>query len=369
MSRLFNTLIAEIKNLAICYLRTGLKGDESLEVKRKIYLLNTMLLIGASNCFVIGIISVLAGHYPHGISLLLAGASLSAPYIHMRKTGRDSYAAYHILTLFGTYLVYLFVTGGVEQTGLFWYYLYPIAALFLMGCRKGTVIMLTLFATSLGLYYLPLPLPFARAQYDNNMLLRFFVTSLSVFMLTLIYEKSRATAYKKLIKINEDFSKACRTDYLTHIYNRRGGHERLKESYHRALSKRENMAILICDIDYFKQINDRYGHEFGDHVLQKVTDTIGKTLRTKDIIARWGGEEFLIILPDTEVAVCRRVAERVREAVESLNLCYCDTKLSTTISIGGKPLTTNLNLKELLAQADTNLYQAKRTGRNRVIVN
>lgn len=368
MTKHLEAFIFQIKKLALSYLKTGLNGEESLEVTRKIYLLNTMLFIGASNCYTIGIFSILTGYLIHGLILIATGLSLILPYYRILKFRDDRYGSIHILILFGSYLVYLFITGGIRQSGIFWYYLYPIAALFLMGCRKGTIIILTLYLTSFGLYYY-VPLPFPKAQYELHLLTRFVITSISVYLLTIIYEKSRAITYKKLLKLNSEFAEASRTDYLTHIYNRRGGQELLKEQYSNALAKREQMAILICDIDHFKQINDNYGHEFGDQVLQKVTAAIGETLRGDDIIARWGGEEFLIILPDTEITACRRIAERIRAAVEKIKF-YCNqSRLTTTISIGGKPLTWNLNLKELLAQADTNLYHAKRTGRNRVIVN
>jgi diguanylate cyclase (GGDEF)-like protein len=130
------------------------------------------------------------------------------------------------------------------------------------------------------------------------------------------------------------------------------------------------LSLSLIDIDHFKSFNDTYGHAAGDHVLTVVASVLAANLRPTDLVARFGGEEFVIIFPDTSVEEAAVAAERVRAAVARESLVTPEgTKLpSVTISMGVSELTTGQSVPNLLKSADRAMYEAKQAGRNRVVV-
>jgi two-component system cell cycle response regulator len=160
------------------------------------------------------------------------------------------------------------------------------------------------------------------------------------------------------------------TDPLTGLYNRRYLDSQVEVLVDTAANRGKPLSLLMLDVDYFKAVNDTYGHEAGDRVLRELANRIRKHIRNVDLGFRIGGEEFVIVLPDTEADVALRVAERLRKAVSSRAFPLSDGKgaLPVTISVGiasfASPSDT---LETLLKRADEALYKAKRDGRNRVI--
>ena len=152
-------------------------------------------------------------------------------------------------------------------------------------------------------------------------------------------------------------------DYLTGIYNRRY----LFTEVHRCISSakryNEDFSILMTDLDNFKSINDTLGHQAGDRVLQEVASYLDRELRETDIVGRYGGEEFLVILPHTKQEEAFRCAERLRRGVASLETE--SLKDTPTISIGVAEYTLGMSVEELIHRADTLLYRAKSLGKNR----
>ncbi|MBI3927610.1 MAG: sensor domain-containing diguanylate cyclase [Armatimonadetes bacterium] len=156
-------------------------------------------------------------------------------------------------------------------------------------------------------------------------------------------------------------------DGLTNIYNRRYLEQRLGKEMAYARRFRKPLSVLLLDIDFFKRLNDTYGHQAGDHALREVSDTLSATLREYDVVARYGGEEFAVILPATPRTIGATIGERLRLAVEQHPFRYRDKVLPVTISLGvasfpedgGSP-------EEVLRAADRALYRAKQAGRNQV---
>lgn|GEM_PF-3466720 len=154
------------------------------------------------------------------------------------------------------------------------------------------------------------------------------------------------------------------TDPLTEIANRRRFDTQVKSEVSRAFRYNEDLTLLMLDIDYFKQINDTYGHESGDDILKKVAKKISSDIREADLLSRWGGEEFMILLPQTNAATGKQMAERVRRNIENHNFRL--TNIS--ISIGVTTLTQQDNISTLIERVDKALYKAKENGRNCVFV-
>lgn len=157
-------------------------------------------------------------------------------------------------------------------------------------------------------------------------------------------------------------------DALTNILNRRFGLIRLHEEFSTAQRHGSDLSVIMLDIDKFKPINDTYGHEAGDLVLKQVASTIALNLRNEEVICRYGGEEFLIILPMTNLNKAGLAAERVRSLVQKLTSYYKDKAILVTASLGVASLAslTAQNESNLINAADTALYHAKNMGRNQV---
>ncbi|MEO2069444.1 MAG: diguanylate cyclase [Desulfurobacteriaceae bacterium] len=153
-------------------------------------------------------------------------------------------------------------------------------------------------------------------------------------------------------------------DALTGLYRRDILHDLIEKEFYRSKRYGYHFSILMIDTDDFKKINDTYGHLVGDKVLKKVAETIRKTLRKSDIAVRYGGEEFLVILPHTDLNKAGIVAERLRKNIEKLDI----EGLKVTVSIGVADNSLSSNLEELIQKADQALYVAKRTGKNKVML-
>jgi diguanylate cyclase len=160
---------------------------------------------------------------------------------------------------------------------------------------------------------------------------------------------------------------AADTDPLTGQHNRRAMSELLEQLHQQAGIGRSRLSVVMLDIDHFKAINDRYGHQAGDQVLQAVAQCLRVQLRAEDHLARWGGEEFLAVLPGADAESVRRITERLRESVESLRVPIGDAQVQVTCSLGVASCGPRMaSLDRLIREADSALYRAKRTGRNRV---
>ncbi|MEF3191258.1 MAG: diguanylate cyclase [Campylobacterales bacterium] len=172
---------------------------------------------------------------------------------------------------------------------------------------------------------------------------------------------------KELESELEEVRREAEIDFMTKLYNRRG----IERHFERMVAQSErdgsDFSIVLLDLDRFKQINDTYGHEAGDVVIKSFAQIIQRTLRAGDFAGRWGGEEFVVILPSTREKEAMEVAERLREAVEHTRFIYKDTRIPVTASGGVSSYGRYKNIELALAATDRLLYQAKTEGRNRII--
>ncbi|WP_435627442.1 sensor domain-containing diguanylate cyclase [Candidatus Ferrigenium straubiae] len=171
-------------------------------------------------------------------------------------------------------------------------------------------------------------------------------------------------------ELQDKLEQQARQDYLTGLFNRRHFMEQGQVELSRVQRYGNTLSLFMIDIDHFKGINDTHGHKAGDTVLQRLGDILREALRTVDVIGRIGGEEFAVLLPETDLPSATEVAERLRERVEGTHVVLeAGSPLQFTVSIGVTALKEkNTNLDILLAQADKALYQAKESGRNRVCI-
>ncbi len=158
---------------------------------------------------------------------------------------------------------------------------------------------------------------------------------------------------------------AARTDLLTGLANRWELMNHFNAEKSRAERQQSPLSIIIADIDHFKVVNDTFGHLAGDRVLKNVADTIRSSIRAEDVCGRWGGEEFLIMLPKVDLEKAIIVAEKLRSTINSMITEWADEAILVTISMGVAKFTPGMSMDECIKPADDALYRAKDNGRNR----
>ncbi|UXI02456.1 GGDEF domain-containing protein [Photobacterium sp. TY1-4] len=165
---------------------------------------------------------------------------------------------------------------------------------------------------------------------------------------------------------NRKMKYLAETDSLTGLLNRRAFTQSAQTMLDNAEGQETPFSLILLDIDHFKLVNDNYGHLTGDHVLYSVGQTIQASLRQEDLLSRFGGEEFVILLNHTTLADAKQITERIRSAIEALRIDHKHTQLQCTASFGVACLpSSEANITALIKNADQALYQAKALGRNR----
>jgi diguanylate cyclase (GGDEF)-like protein len=184
--------------------------------------------------------------------------------------------------------------------------------------------------------------------------------------------RARINTHLTIVKQRRIIEQISLTDVLTKIANRRSFNDRLAAEWSRAVREKQPLGIAMIDADNFKDFNDKYGHQQGDVALQTLAHVLGTTVRRgADFVARWGGEEFAAILPNTEAEGVLKVAENIRQNVEKTTIPHIEDAsegLSITVSIGGISIipTKTDAVEDFENKADSALYEAKKAGKNRV---
>jgi len=169
-------------------------------------------------------------------------------------------------------------------------------------------------------------------------------------------------------RLQGDLARLAAIDPLTEVFNRRAFFETAKSILGHALRTNASVSIVLMDLDHFKKVNDTYGHAAGDQALKHFTSIAKAGLRDQDILSRFGGEEFVALLPDAHLDQAQQVAERLRSMVERIPTPYGEHFIKLTVSIGvAEARGDALNIEEMILRTDKALYEAKETGRNRAV--
>ncbi len=190
--------------------------------------------------------------------------------------------------------------------------------------------------------------------------------NISIKEFDLLAETMNEQLEKRAI-LQKELERLTQKDPLTDLYNRRRMDELLKLEASRVTRNHSPFSIILCDIDHFKQINDSYGHETGDSVIYAVSEILRASLRQQDFVARWGGEEFLIALPDTGSQQAKTVAEKIRALCENHIVTHAEQRVRFTMTLGIDVFDGSKDIKATIAAADEALYEGKQTGRNTVV--
>ncbi|WP_077530536.1 GGDEF domain-containing protein [Vreelandella utahensis] len=264
------------------------------------------------------------------------------------------------LVVFFTMLVTALVTPRLSDTVFVWILVIPLLAHFLQGRALGLVLSLTFLAMAWVVYLVRFPgEPMTLVDYVGfgNIV----ASSLVLTGLTHAYEYAREQAEKQLRML-------AATDSLTGLPNRKRLKEVLEHVAEQSRRLGTGFSLLGMDLDHFKGINDRYGHDVGDQVLCRLSEILRGRLRSIDTPARWGGEEFFVLLPGTDAAGARHIAETIRAELASSPVTVEGEVIAVTISIGIAEFPGDgAAISDLLVCADRRLYAAKEAGRNRVV--
>ena len=181
-------------------------------------------------------------------------------------------------------------------------------------------------------------------------------------------EERRKKAQDELEEANKRLSKLSRTDPLTGLSNRRDIYEKIEYEISRFERNNETFAIVIGDIDDFKKVNDSLGHDAGDFVLFSLAHQIRSMLRKQDIVGRWGGEEFILMLPHTKLEGAKIITEKIREAIHNKVIHYKDNEISITVTFGIVIYDEMQPINDCIKKADVALYDGKSKGKNCIAV-
>lgn len=270
------------------------------------------------------------------------------------------------ISLFGPALF----SGGISSSSLVWLIFVPVAGTIMAGRGAGSFWGTVSIASAISAYILKdsLGVDFSLIPVtDFDRMIDIVTATLATTAAIWLNETSKSRALKQLEDIGARLDHLATTDSLTDTYNRRYFMERARDEI---LQSPHAAALLMFDIDHFKKINDDYGHNIGDQVLQGLCKVCKANLRENDLFARFGGEEFIILLPATDLGKAQQIAERLCKVISKTPFMTSQGELSTTISVGistFSPL-NQVSIELLLVQADKAMYKSKQAGRNRVTV-
>lgn len=248
--------------------------------------------------------------------------------------------------------------------GFHYYLLMFIPAIMVSGSGRTVMLpLLFLFLFYLGLHALAHVIGALAPLGDTAVLI------LNVFNVSIFFCMAGYTArfyYQLVRKSEEKLRELATSDTLTGLSNRRHLLDLAQQEMARARRANEEVSLVLADIDHFKQINDNHGHDAGDRVLIHASQVFREICRTQDIVARWGGEEFLFLLPATGKVAAREFAERVRKTIAATQVMHANQPITFRISMGVATMVGWEHLHDAIRRADHALYQSKTHGRDRV---
>lgn len=301
-------------------------------------------------------------------AILLTASVLNAlNYLFLRWTRRIRLSAIASTIIITILYGYLMLTGGLANTGLYWCFVFSPILFYALGHRYGMIACSITALITFVILANP-EFPGLTATYSAETSSRFPITFFALSLLLYVQEMGRYRADEKTEMLQNELEELARTDSLSGLVNRRGADEILIKEERRGKRTGKYGIVMLADIDYFKRINDSYGHEAGDSVIQFVANELRSVVRDLDTVARWGGEEFMILFVESDIRKALVMAERVRTNIESKKVSYEGQVVSTTISIGVAVFNSDNDAELVLRCADEALYRAKENGRNQVIL-
>lgn len=322
-------------------------------------------LVGMSITGVMAIIAFYNNNILLGTALIIASFIYFIGYFVYIKFKNSALSS--VIVLYSLYLLmfYLVYTGGVANSGPLWIFIVAPVSLIIHGFKRG-LFDISIFITIVGIImFMPTEI-IAHPAYNKEFKLRLIYSFLTVTFLSALYEYLRQQSVKRILELTKEYRKLAHFDPLTHLSNRRDALIILKREQARMLRTKEPLSVALCDIDHFKKVNDNYGHNAGDAVLVDLAKIFSDSIREQDCVARWGGEEFLFIFPQTSAKNAYIITDKIKQKVQEHLIHYHGEKIKVTFSMGIEEIHNNQSADEVINSADKYLYQAKNSGRNQI---
>ncbi|WP_339859420.1 GGDEF domain-containing protein [Pseudohongiella acticola] len=319
-------------------------------------LVYAILIVMALYFAVIGTLNVIVfADYPVALLDYAGAIGVLAALVFFHRSGNLLIASWLVvLILIGVLLSFIHMAEG-RNYSVIWVTVLPPVAFFLLGRRAGAWLSGLIFAYVIGFVYLYLP-QWPPAQMTLGAWLNIVEVLTAQWFIFRLYERSRAEAFAELETLSI-------TDKLTGLLNRSHLDTLLQYELERCSRSGQPLTLVLCDIDHFKRINDEHGHLTGDIILREFAKVLRQHTRANDICGRWGGEEFLIICPDTPVDAAAAITSKLHTALAAAHFSK-GLSVSSSFGIASQTGTDALQLSDhLLRRADDALYDAKRRGR------
>ncbi len=337
-----------------------------IEYYRRLFLYYLFGFLACAFMLVFGSVSLIEGRYLLAAFLLFLFTVTALNILHLKRSQNINLASWVDAIVVSLLSVYLIITGGVDHTGPLWVYPLLPFMIFIQGHRLGTLTAFSLLALIGIILFKPME-HLSIPDYSMEFRIRYFASLSSVLLFSWATEYLRHAAYVQLRAQGEKLETDSRTDFLTGLANRRYALEKLHYENTRYQRTHSPYCVLLIDIDNFKRINDSLGHGVGDCVLRQIAQSFLDQVREIDLVSRWGGEEFMILLPDTNIDQGHLTAEKLRQHIEARQFDCNHEPLKITISIGVEVSQPGQNPMYFIDLADEKLYRAKSSGKNRVV--
>ena len=334
----------------------GLSDPHNIKIARSTMLANLFSAFSSILFLSLAISAILREEYVvSGVFFLITFLSL-VNIVLFKIFNSYSFSSGFLIILLNLSAIYAIMFGGIDNTGILMAFLLPPILIFLRGSRTGGLLLLIMTGISIGILFFIDP-SLVLPQYTVPMKVVFIVCFVALSVFSFLHELSREYMEEKL-------ETAASHDPLTGLFNRREMGRILHSESLRTIRYKRPFSLIMCDIDNFKKINDFYGHKFGDTVLKMIAETIIKNTRIQEYICRWGGEEFLLLLPETPADGAMIVAERLRSRIAEEKVIFGKEEISVTMSFGVGAFDASFPIEENLDMVDKAMYRAKRSGKN-----
>lgn len=287
-----------VKNFLKNILFAGHVSEISADVRKQILISSLFSLISIFFLVVFGIDGLKTGKTVLA-TIVLGSALINAiNYFFLYLTGNYRISSLVIVLLMVVLCLYLLCSGGSESTGPLWFFILPSLIFYILGLRQGFIMLSVILVLTMYILYVP-GNPFLFADYSSAFIHRFVAALFSVSTIACGFEFTREEGRKELLTLSDKLDQLSRQDELTGLSNRRDILEKMENELSRFERTGHSFSVLIADVDHFKVVNDTYGHDSGDYLLQRIASVFSKNTQKRDTVARWGGEEFLVFLPET----------------------------------------------------------------------
>ena len=329
--------------------------EEDPEALRKIFILKFFVMLGILFTLPFGVLSLFQDNVILSLSLLFISALLSINYYFIVNRETYSFGGPLVVYLFFFLFLYLVYSGGVANTGSLWIFTFPALALFLQGLKHGLIdiaiflliITLMLFLNN-GVYM--------EAAYTDEYKTRLILIFAVITLLTSLYEYSSTDSFKQMRLLTKKLIDVAKEDQLTELASKRGIYEEMELLFHYAKEHNEALVVMLCDIDYLHDINGRYGHEVGEMVIKEISQEIQNSIKNSDTVAKWSGEEFIILLPQTGLSDAHKYASALKKRIKNLKIMHDRKPIQVSLTTGASNIENVKSVYSAVRQADNKMY-------------